>query len=59
MEQYSVSVRNELTGEIRVLDVVSEYFADAQITALERMFKDEGWRKALALAPEEVRSQVA
>jgi hypothetical protein len=58
LEQYSVSVRNEDTGEVRVVEIVSEYFVDAQIVALQRMFKTEGWRKSVALTPE-ARTHVA
>lgn len=52
METYLVPVRNEFTGEIRVVEILSNYQADAQIEALQRLFKQEGWRKATALQPE-------
>jgi hypothetical protein len=52
LEPFFIPVRNELTGEVRVVEVAAEYFVDAQVVALQRLFQDEGWRKALALAPE-------
>lgn len=52
MQTFQVPVRNEFTGEIRVVEVLSGHVADAQIAALERVFKEEGWRKATALLPE-------
>jgi hypothetical protein len=58
LEVFSIPVCNELSGEIRIVDIASEYFADAQVAALHRMFAAEGWRKAVALMPE-ARTQVA
>jgi hypothetical protein len=55
VERYLVPVRNEFTGELRVVEVLSEYSADAQVAALHELFKQEGWRKATALAPENKR----
>ncbi len=51
METYHVPVRNEDTGEVRVVGVLSEFKKDAQIEALCKLFHDEGWRKAIALEP--------
>ena len=50
--EFLVPVRNEFTGEVRVVPVTSNYDADAQIEALHRLFHLEGWSKATALAPE-------
>jgi hypothetical protein len=47
-----IPVRNESTGEVRVVEVESVHDADAQIAALHQLFKQEGWRKATALQPE-------
>ncbi len=52
MHSFQVPVRNEHTGEIRVVEILSGHVADAQIEALERLFHQEGWRKAVALRPE-------
>ncbi|HLJ68884.1 MAG TPA: hypothetical protein VKX16_16125 [Chloroflexota bacterium] len=49
MYQYSVPVRNEATGEVRIVEVESTYDVDAQILALRELFKSAGWRKATAL----------
>lgn len=52
MDIYTVQVRNEFTGEVRVIEVQADYFRDAQIAALAQLFHSEGWRKATALVPE-------
>jgi hypothetical protein len=52
VQLFLVPVRNEFTGEVRFIEVESGQYADAQIEALQRLFRDEGWRKAIALAPE-------
>jgi hypothetical protein len=49
---YRVPVRNEWTGEVRIVEVLSGYGADAQVTALSMLFQQESWRKAIALQPE-------
>lgn len=49
---FFVPVRNELTGEVLVVEIASGYFADAQVSALQQVFKREGWRKATALRPD-------
>ncbi len=46
---YSVTVRNEHTGEMRVVEVSSSFHTDAQIEALMILFHEEGWNKARAL----------
>lgn len=56
MDLYRVPVRNELTGEVRVLDVLASFITDAQIEALQRLFREENWRKAVALPGEEPRA---
>lgn len=48
MESYIVAVRNELTGEIRSLEILALFQVDAQVEALTYMFRTEGWRKAVA-----------
>jgi hypothetical protein len=51
---YDVTVRNELTSEVRVVRISSFGPADAQAEALVYVFKSHGWRKALALLPQEL-----
>ena len=46
---YSVTVRNEHTGESTTLTIQATCPADAQLNALLSLFKANGWRKALAL----------
>jgi len=53
VQVFSVSVRNELTAEIRTVAVPAEFAADAQIAALHMLFREEGWRKATAEIPAE------
>ena len=54
MQLFLIPVRNEFTGEVRVVEVLSRHVADAQVEALQRLFRDEGWRKALAFHPEAI-----
>lgn len=51
MQTYLVPVRNELTSEVRVVEVCCGYHADAQVEALSRVFHELGWRKSRALDP--------
>jgi len=51
LEIYQVPVRNEATGETRMIAVLSINAGEAQITALKLLFREEGWRKATALVP--------
>ncbi|MGH2442813.1 MAG: hypothetical protein ACRDFX_06580 [Chloroflexota bacterium] len=37
---------------MRVVDIESSFHKDAQISALHRVFTQEGWRKATALNAE-------
>lgn len=48
---YSIPVRNETTGEVRIVQVLSTYGPDAQVEALQQVFKHARWRKATALTP--------
>jgi hypothetical protein len=52
LEIYQVPVRNEATGEIRLIAVLSISAGEAQIEALRLLFREEGWRKATALVPQ-------
>ncbi len=52
MHKFLIPVRNEATGELRIVEVLSAYHADAQVEALHQLFRQEGWRKATALMPE-------
>lgn len=52
LHTYLVPVRNEDTGEVRIVEVLSGYAVDAQVEALQQLFKHEGWRKATALLPD-------
>lgn len=47
-DTYTVMVRNDLTGEMQAVSVVSVSPEDAQIEALVQLFKRLGWRKAVA-----------
>lgn len=49
MDVYEVTVRNDLTGELGYIDVMSGHHADAQVRALSRVFHEWGWRKVTAL----------
>ena len=49
---FLVPVRNEHTGEVRVVEIASAYAADAQIEALYQVFRESRWNKATALLPE-------
>ena len=49
MDEYEVPVRNDDTGEIRVVEVSSLYEVDAQVEALQKLFKSDGWRRCTAL----------
>jgi hypothetical protein len=53
VDNFTVVVRNEFTGEVRTIEVQSEYYRDAQIAALVQLFRVDGWRKATALVPEQ------
>jgi hypothetical protein len=46
--EYQVPVRNDDTGEVRVVEVSSAYEVDAQVEALQQLFKQDGWRKCTA-----------
>lgn len=48
MEEYSVLICNELTGETTVKWVASVSAKDAQVEALTQVFRQQGWRKASA-----------
>ncbi|MGI8826955.1 MAG: hypothetical protein ACR2JC_15185 [Chloroflexota bacterium] len=52
MNTYAVPVRNESTGEVRVVEVLAGYGPDAQVQALHTVFESEGWRRATALLPD-------
>jgi len=49
LDSFQIPVRNESTGEIRLVGVARSHETDAQIEALQTLFKQEGWRKATAL----------
>lgn len=51
MRNYLIPVRNDSTGEVRIVEVQSGFDIDAQVTALHRLFKQDGWRRATALQP--------
>jgi hypothetical protein len=52
MEEYSVTVLNELTGETTIVLISSLSAKDAQVQALTQVFRQEGWRKASAREPQ-------
>jgi hypothetical protein len=49
---YDIQVRNETTGEVRVVVVECDFDVDAQVAALHRLFHEEGWRRATAMKPQ-------
>lgn len=48
MEEYSVLIRNDMTGETTLAYVTSASPKDAQVEALTRLFHEKGWRRASA-----------
>jgi hypothetical protein len=52
MEEYSVLVRNEMTGETTIVSVASLSSEDAQVQALTQIFRQVGWRKVCAFQPQ-------
>lgn len=52
MEEYSVLVRNEMTGETTIVSVASLSSEDAQVQALTQVFRQAGWRKVSAFQPQ-------
>jgi hypothetical protein len=52
MEEYNVLVRNDLTGETRVVSVEALSAKDAQVEALTQCFRRDGWRVVSASEPE-------
>jgi len=49
---FAIPIRNEQTGEIRVVEIMCGFHVQAQVEALHHLFKQEGWRKATALQAE-------
>jgi hypothetical protein len=45
---YEVVVCNELTGEVERVRLTSSCSQEAQVDALVHLFKEQGWRKAVA-----------
>jgi len=52
LNNFRVPVRNELTGEVRIVEIASTYDRDAQVLALQLLFKSADWRRATAMVPE-------
>jgi hypothetical protein len=52
LHTYLIPVRNEFTGEERIVEIESAYDVDAQIAALRAVFDEHGWRKATAMLPQ-------
>jgi hypothetical protein len=50
MNTYRITVVNQLTQEVVEQDLEARCFADAQVLLLTRMFRQCGWRSAVALA---------
>lgn len=50
MNSYRITVINQITQEVVEQDIQASCFADAQVTLLTRMFRQHGWRSAVALA---------
>lgn len=50
--EYQIPVRNDDTGEIRIVEISSSYEVDAQVEAVQQLFKQDGWRKCTALHAE-------
>jgi hypothetical protein len=51
--EYEIPVRNDSTGEVRVVAVSSVFEVDAQVEALQQLFRSDGWHKCTAMRPEE------
>jgi len=51
LHDYTVSVRNEHTGEMTTVTISAFSAQDAQIEALVLLFRSHGWRKAVAFLP--------
>ena len=52
MQTFSVSVRNEETGEVATIVVEGSHLYDGLEKALRSLFRDRGWRKAVAISPD-------
>jgi hypothetical protein len=54
VDAYKVLVRNEMTGETEIVRTAKDGIcgAQAQVEALLHLFKNKGWRKAVAFQPE-------
>ena len=57
MEEYSVLIRNEVTGETTVVWVSSLSTKDAQVGALTQVFRQQGWRQARAFEAQPVAAE--
>ncbi|HEX6508581.1 MAG TPA: hypothetical protein VF221_13210 [Chloroflexota bacterium] len=53
MFEYQIPVRNDDTGEIQVVEVLCTYEVDAQVEALQQLFRTNGWHRCTALRAEE------
>lgn len=51
---YQVTVRNQITGEIAMIEWESDCRERAQVDVLRLLFRSRGWRKAVAMVPEVV-----
>jgi hypothetical protein len=52
MGEYNVLVRNDLTGETKMVPIEALSAKDAQVEALTRCFREDGWRVVSASEPE-------
>jgi hypothetical protein len=57
VEEYNVLVRNELTGETKIVSIEALSAKDAQVEALTRCFRREGWRVVSASEPERMAAE--
>jgi hypothetical protein len=52
VSSFLVTVRNEITGDIAVVEWEADCGRTAQIQVLHMLFRHRGWRRAAAMVPE-------
>lgn len=57
LSTYRVTVQNEITDEMIVIECESDCQGSAQVAVLQLLFHRNGWRKAVALVPEVVEAE--
>jgi hypothetical protein len=59
VSSFRVTVRNEITGEIAVVEWEADCERTAQIQVLHMLFRHRGWRRAVAMVPEVAETNAA